>query len=65
MAVQTPEASSRPIDWRAKHKPIGTTTCDTSVMYKGLLVSPVPCRPPVNVNATVMKNPDTLRYRSN
>ena len=35
-----------------------------SVMTSGLRVSPVPCRPPVYVSATVMKRPDTLRYRS-
>jgi hypothetical protein len=30
-------------------------------MYCGLRVSPVPCRPPVSLSATVMKKPETLR----
>jgi hypothetical protein len=38
---------SVPVRWMTKQIPSGTTTCETMEMYRGLRVSPVPCRPPV------------------
>ena len=64
MADQTPVASRRPKLCSVPQMPSGTSTCDTSVMYRGPRVSPVPCNPPVYVRATVMKNPETARNRS-
>ena len=42
----SPAISGRDI-WMMVHMPIGTATCDASVMKSGLRVSPVPCKPPV------------------
>src|SRR6187549_2982768 len=47
IATQTSPGRSVRVVSITMHHPSGTISCDTTEMYKGLRVSPVPCRPPV------------------
>ena len=47
MAVQISVAPSRPIDCNTVQIPTGIRIWETSEIYRGLLVSPVPWSPPV------------------
>ena len=47
MARQMSTGSNVPMRWKRRHRPSGTSTCETIEMYSGLRVSPVPWSAPV------------------